>query len=316
MKKVLKIVGGICILLLIAAIAWLILRKDNIVSYETAVEECKTPNSHFYTWNGLQCHYEVIGTGTDTILMIHGFGGSHKNFEKVAELMKNEATMYLIDLPAFGLSQVPDLTMPNDEILGFYRSFLDESVTQLGIDSFDVWGNSLGGWLAWDFTARNQEHVASLVLLNAAGFGMENAKKTATGWMTSPLGKLFLKTGIPISKAKENAEGCMWDKTKVYEENVYNNYIMNNKEHTLSWMIKMAQSNVMPDTALLGKITCPTLIIWGNEDAIINVESAPHFKNNIQNSQLVVFEHCGHVPMIEEPEKTKEFWERFIEEIY
>lgn len=310
-KKIFKIVGVLFLFAIISIIVFLVFRKNNVVSYQTAVEQNKIANSHFYTWNGLQCHYTLSGNGKDTIVMIHGLGGSFNNFEKVVDLLKNDYTIYCFDLPAFGLSEVPNLKIDNNKILDFYRQFMDESFTQLQLNSFHIWGNSLGGWMAWDYSGRNIEHIKSLTLLNAAGFGMEKAKSKATAWMTNPIAKIFLKKGIPFSKAKENAERCFYDESKVKNKKVYVNYVMNNKENTLDWMIKMALSNVVPDTTLLTKITKPSLILWGEQDEIVSVENAYHFKKNLPNDTMVIINHCGHIPMIEYPEKTIEIWETF-----
>ncbi len=53
----------------------------------------------------------------------------------------------------------------------------------------------------------------------------------------------------------------------------------------------------------LHKITAPTLILWGKDDEIVNVEQASFAKEKIPNSQLHVFEQCGHMPNFEKPDE-------------
>lgn len=56
------------------------------------------------------------------------------------------------------------------------------------------------------------------------------------------------------------------------------------------------------------KIDIPTLIIifflGGEEDKVISVKNAYAFHKNIENSQLVILDGIGHMPIIEEPKTT------------
>ena len=49
----------------------------------------------------------------------------------------------------------------------------------------------------------------------------------------------------------------------------------------------------------LGEIKKPTLIIWGKQDGLLKLADGEQFKREIPGSELVVFDQCGHVPMVE-----------------
>lgn len=49
----------------------------------------------------------------------------------------------------------------------------------------------------------------------------------------------------------------------------------------------------------LGEIKKPTLIIWGKQDGLLPVANAYTFNKGIANSELVIFDACGHVPQFE-----------------
>jgi len=51
----------------------------------------------------------------------------------------------------------------------------------------------------------------------------------------------------------------------------------------------------------LHEVKCPTLIIWGKHDRLIDVSAVDVLEAQIKGSQAVVFDHLGHVPMIEDP---------------
>lgn len=309
MKK--KIAIGLALLLLLP-IAWLFLRKNNIVSLETARTSLQTQESQYFEWENISCHYTKMGNGPENVVLIHGFGGSHKNFDLFAPLLAEKYTVYAIDLPAFGLSEVPSLDLPDNEIIEMYRAYFDYTFSYLNLDTFHLLGNSLGGWMAWDYTSRNPQKVSSLCLLNSAGFGMAQAREAATSWMTGPLGGILFKKGIPLSISQSNAERCLWNPEKVNKDKVAANHIMNNKEGTFDWMMKMAQSTVLPDTTALANITCKTLVVWGDTDAIVSVANAPKFEAAIPGSKLLIYENCGHIPQIEYPEKLAQDWLAFV----
>jgi len=49
----------------------------------------------------------------------------------------------------------------------------------------------------------------------------------------------------------------------------------------------------------LGAIKQPTLIVWGKQDGLLPLADAERFDKEIPNSELVVFDRCGHAPQIE-----------------
>ena len=51
----------------------------------------------------------------------------------------------------------------------------------------------------------------------------------------------------------------------------------------------------------VAQLTVPTLIVWGEQDAMIPVASAREFQRLIPGSQLEVIAECGHLPALEKP---------------
>jgi pimeloyl-ACP methyl ester carboxylesterase len=63
----------------------------------------------------------------------------------------------------------------------------------------------------------------------------------------------------------------------------------------------MASTKEQFDESLIKKISCPTLIVWGKEDKIVNPKYAERFHQDIKGSQVIIFDSCVHVPMMERP---------------
>ncbi|MBY6064476.1 alpha/beta fold hydrolase [Pseudidiomarina sediminum] len=62
----------------------------------------------------------------------------------------------------------------------------------------------------------------------------------------------------------------------------------------------------------LSELQIPTLILWGAEDALIDVSSADVWHSAIQGSEMVVLEQVGHMPMLERPRQTADELQRFL----
>ena len=302
---------GILALILVPLVLFL-LRKDNTISREKAISLCQNKYSHFYEWNGLDIHYTEQGAGEETILMVHGFGGSHKNFESLSEILQQDYRVIAIDIPAFGLSEVPDLAMANEDLFPLYQSFIKDALTSLNIEKYHLIGNSLGGWISWDLATKQDTNLLSLTLLNSAGYGMDKVKEKVSGWMTGPISAFVFKKGVPYRFSQSNAERCMWDDTKLNEDKVRENYYMLNKEGTFPWMMKMVTGSQMPDTIAIRNISCPTLIIWGDHDEVVSVDNAARFEEDIKGSVKIVYKDCGHIPQVEYPEQVAKDWLSFV----
>src|SRR5262249_33883399 len=64
----------------------------------------------------------------------------------------------------------------------------------------------------------------------------------------------------------------------------------------------------------LEEIEVPTLIVWGRNDRVVPVPAALSYKRRIgDNAQLVIFDKCGHVPMIEHPVRFNRVVEEFLD---
>jgi pimeloyl-ACP methyl ester carboxylesterase len=163
-------------------------------------------------------------------------------------------------------------------------------------------GNSLGGMMAWDLTLHNKDKVKKLVLFNSAGYDMPEVIKTANAKMfQNPLLKLLLRNGIPEFLTKDGIERVFYNSNLYTEDRIRRVNDFWNREGNLNQILKMASSEKYLDQELIKNISCPTLIIWGKQDKIINPKYAERFHQDIKNSELIIYDSCGHVPMIEKP---------------
>lgn len=56
----------------------------------------------------------------------------------------------------------------------------------------------------------------------------------------------------------------------------------------------------------------PTLVLWGEQDNILNIENAYKFDEQLQDGQIQVISECGHVPHVEKSEETAALILKFL----
>jgi pimeloyl-ACP methyl ester carboxylesterase len=312
MKKALLIIFVI-VLLLPAAIIFL--RPDKILAKDEIKSKYAGEHSHFINWRGAEIHYEDEGNGFP-VIMIHGYGGSYRNFDKIAALLKDDFRVIRVDLPGFGLSDFPHIDEKNANLGQLYRDYMTFILDTLQLDSVCLMGNSMGGWMAWESAIENPERVKKLVLLCSAGYEMDKVSENAAslmkrGWLMETL---FLK-GMPEYMSWSGAKKCWYDDSRINPADVQINNDMWNREGNIHAAFLLAGSGQFPDTTRISKVGCPTLIVGGKEDEIIPSNHAYKFQRDIKNSRLVMYEKCGHVPMIENAEQLKQDFLEFIKSI-
>ncbi len=309
MKKFIFISFFIIIISTVIAIYQVWNRQSLIISKEIVKEKLKFPASHFIQWKGAEIHYTDEGEGIP-VLMIHGFGGAYTHFEDMARLMKDQYRIIRVDLPGFGLSEYPDGYDPKS-FTESYQDYLRYLLGVLQLDSLYVMGNSLGGLIAWNCAVQHPDKVKKLVLLSPAGYELDEVLSPGKILKHEWIQKIALK-GQPLWMTRSGLEEAFYKKDKVKDNVVERINLFTNREGVIPHMINVALTKDFPDTALIRNVQCPTLIIWGKEDAIIPIEHTEKFKRDIPGSQVVIFENSGHCPMMEDPEKTASQCLRFL----
>jgi pimeloyl-ACP methyl ester carboxylesterase len=304
-----KIIVGVIAALLAVFVFVVYFRPKQILSSNEIKAKYTLPSSHFVKWHNTELHYTDEGTGMP-VLMIHGFGGSHRNFNRINELLKDSFRVVRIDLPGFGMSDMPEGENLNPPAI--YRDYLNFLTDSLKIDSFYVMGNSMGGWVAWQMAVENPEKVKGLVLLGSAGYEMDKIKAKAVNWLRLPFVVTALERGMPKSASEDAAIRCWATDSLIDPVEVQANNDFWNREGNLQAAFKIANFNLVPDTAALLALNCPTLIVWGKEDEIVPSYHAEKFHRDIKNSTMIVYDPCGHVPQVEKAEQLHKDFLKFI----
>jgi pimeloyl-ACP methyl ester carboxylesterase len=269
-------------------------------------------SSRFLPLMGMEVHYRDEGNMNDSIpiILLHGMSSSLNTWDSLVILMKGEKRMISMDLPAFGL------TGPNPQnIYGtdYYESFLDSFLLKLNIKQCIIAGNSMGGGIAWNYTADHPEKINKLILINSAGFQGKKGKGSLGFTIASmPVINNLLLYITPTFLVRKSLETIFVDQSKITEKLITRFHDLTICEGNRRAALSIFKNRVNQNTDKINKINTPTLIIWGENDELISVDNAYLFQKGIKESKLEILKNTGHTPMEENPEKTAAIVKAFL----
>lgn len=248
-------------------------------------------------------------TAKPLLLLVHGFAGDKDNWSMIAPHLTRDYHVIAPDLPGFGENERnPDLAYD----LGAQTARLKQFADTLGLHRPHVGGNSMGGWIALRYAIDYPDALASLILLNNAGVNGANEsdlQKQAANEDYNPLVLAGLEdadrlVGMVVHKPPyipARLKPVLYADALKYRDQL----------DGIFWVIAN-EGRDFPLNDRLGEVKAPTLIIWGRHDRLLDVSCVPVLEAGIAGSQSHIFEHVGHVPMIEDPKATAAVMKDFL----
>ncbi|RZU38131.1 triacylglycerol lipase [Fluviicoccus keumensis] len=264
--------------------------------------------------DGINAAYSEGGPANGPkVLLIHGFSGSRDNWNRVAHQLTRKYHVYALDLPGHGDTAAPDTF---DFQLANQMEFTRKFVTTLGIEkNLHVAGHSMGGAIAALYAAMYFLEVRSLLLVDSAGVYANNGKSL----MSDPKQLTNLLVRKPGDLKVLLTKYAMYDPPLIPEE-VLEAQEKVQMDH-IKWHEKLMATLLeqmkwyTPDTFQLAvrSIEAPTLVVWGDKDAIIDVAAADELKKNLKRSESLILPNIGHTPILEADQIVSAAYLKFLE---
>ncbi len=261
-------------------------------------------------WAGLTSHSLKVGDiewtyseGGDkakpTVMLVHGLSGSRDNWNRVARYLTPYYHVIIPDLPAHGDTKVPaDYDPQVPSMVESLRRFTEAASINKNLN---VAGHSLGGAVASLYAAQYFYDVQSLLLVDSAGV----FKTAQSPYLKDPTLLRNLVVSKPgdfdnLMKIAMYYPPFIPSALKQEQEKVMIGQAANTRK-VIEQLIKM-YSFYTPETFALAAraIEAPTLIMWGQQDKIIDVNVVPELKGLIKNAEApVILPNVGHTPILE-----------------
>jgi pyruvate dehydrogenase E2 component (dihydrolipoamide acetyltransferase) len=261
-----------------------------VASYVTPAadedEEEQGPKYEFADTAAGSLRYAKRGSGEETVILIHGFGGDLDNWLFNIDALGEKATVYALDLPGHGQSAKKVDKPGLAALTGAVASFMDK----LGIGSAHLLGHSMGGAIAMQLAAEQPSKVKSLTLICSAGLGPEIGSYVEN--YVAAQGRKDLKPVL---------EQLFADKSLVSRQLV-EDVLKYKRLDGVEAVLKSLSAALFgggkqldqPGQKLAGKLP-PSLVIWGKEDQIIPAAHA----SNLPGAKVHVLEGAGHMVFME-----------------
>ena len=237
------------------------------------------------------------GTPSDApaVVLLHGFGSSLQTWDAWAQGLAATHRVVRIDWPGSGLSPPdPAHDYRDERSLQLLIALLDD----LGLKRVNLVGHSMGGRIAWTFAAKFPERTDKLVLVAPDGFasfgfeyGQPMAVPATLGLMRHVLPKPLLRMNLQAAYAQpESLSDAVTTR--------YHDLILAPGARQ-AMLDRLAQTVLQEPGPLLRQIRAPTLLVWGEADAMIPVSNASDYLQAITGSRLVSWPKVGHLPQEE-----------------
>jgi pimeloyl-ACP methyl ester carboxylesterase len=236
------------------------------------------------------CYYD-IGSGP-TLVLVHGLGGDADQWAYCFKDLSANHRVVALELLGFGRSDKPTITY---RVAGFVE-VLEGFLTALGIERASFLGHSLGGWIVATFALQFPDKVDKLILNDACGMDSGASK---------PPVDLNISTHENMRKMLES---MFYDNSVVTNELVDLAYSLHLERNDGPTIRRILETFSKPDEKLdhhISELKAPTLLLWGEEDALTPMAVARNFQRLIRGSRLEAIPECGHFPCLEKPDEFK-----------
>lgn len=271
--------------------------------------------------NGSSVAYTDHGEGEQTLLLIHGLGSYLPAWTMNIEEFSSRYRVIALDLPGYGKSS----KNAEKHTIPFFSETVIQLLNELNIERTAVVGHSMGGQIALYLAAHTPDRFEKLILAAPAGFERFSEQDyTAFRAMISAEG--IAGTAEPMIRQNmeanffrfpSEAEFMIEDRIKMKEQHDFDEYARAQAESIFAMLDE-------PVADLLPEIHQPTLVVFGNQDALIpnpylhpdlTVESvAKSGSEQLPNATLMFIDEAGHFVQFEQAEEFNRMVMEFLGE--
>jgi pimeloyl-ACP methyl ester carboxylesterase len=223
--------------------------------------------------NELTIHYNDNHHTGRCVVFLHGWGQNRTMMEPIEKQFEKDFRVINLDLPGFGVSDIPLKSWGVYEYTDFLKEFLDA----INVENPILIAHSFGARLAIIFASRYP--TRKLILTGAAGIKPKRTLGYHVRVRTYKMAKVvFMLPGL--NKHQETMR----------------RFFGSSDYRSISGVMRQSFVKIVNEdlTHLLALITCPTLLIWGEKDDATPLWMGKLMEKKIPDAGLVIFEDDDH----------------------
>jgi pimeloyl-ACP methyl ester carboxylesterase len=247
--------------------------------------------------HGIELEMLRRGAGPPVVLL-HGFDTIDRE-APFLDLLGRHAALLAPSAPGFGHSPRPRDFDTIYDLVHLYLALIDA----LPGDKMTLLGFSFGGWLAAEVAAACCHRIHKLILVDPVGIKISDRE-------TPDILDIF-------NRSPDEVRRRSWDDPDRFapDYNAMSDEALVVHARNREALCLYAWHPYMYNPQLprwLGRITAPTLVLWGASDRVVSPEYGRAYAGMIPGAQFELIEHAGHHPEIEQPAALVERVARFL----
>jgi proline iminopeptidase len=265
--------------------------------------------------NSTHIGYSISGSGAPLLICPVSWGVDGHRWTTLDKLAKN-FTLIRIDPRGTGMSG--DVQEKSEYGIPTLLSDIEQLRIHLGITQWNVMGQSAGGWTALEYALAYQSRVKNLIIVCSAPTGKFH--KGTFRDPAHPLNSEFNRISnevrsLPAAERVKAFNRAIYQldvqsaEAKTLIADIFAHAEFNAQRNQYFAMNELTRYNV---TEQLSAIAVPSLIIGGKHDAHVSPSWSEMMAKNIPNAQLVMMQHSGHFPWLDEPKLFFETVTQFL----
>lgn len=257
--------------------------------------------------HNLNIHYYQGGpTTAEPIVLLHGFAANKDNWLHFARFLTDHYRVIALDLPGFGDSDHP----AGSYDVGTQSERLADILETLELGPAHLLGNSMGGHIAALFAARHPERTRSLALFANAGIDAPNSSELFQRLRHDGVNPLVVRQPEDFQRLLE----FVFVEPPYLPESLKDHLArlaITNRAH-YERVFQQLVERYIPLEPELPKILAPTLLLWGEQDRVLDSSSIQVMGPLLKQSTTVLMPGVGHAPMLERPEESALHYRLFL----
>lgn len=263
-----------------------------------------SPKSSYLALHGASVYYEwypCTGRKKGTLCMVHGFFASTQSFMKLVPFFRKQYDVLLCDLPGFGRSSKHEAKAYSFRA---YSSIIVSLLDALRIKQAVLIGHSMGGQVALYTAWLHPERVEALVLLASSGY-LKQVKQLYRIASYLPYVSKYLSWYIHKPPIELLLKEAVYREKTLTKEMVHSYELPLKDMNFAKGLLQLTRQREGDlSSNQLQTITQQALVLTGEQDPLIPVETSKRLVKDLPNGSFVTLKKCGHLLAEEQPKQT------------
>jgi pimeloyl-ACP methyl ester carboxylesterase len=253
-------------------------------------------------------HYRKTGSGP-AVVLLHGFPEDGDLWDTVYPALSGQYTVIIPDTPGSGQSTL-DEKEPSIESLA---DCITDILNQENVDEIVLAGHSMGGYISMAFAELRRPWLKGLSMVHSSA-AADTVEKKETRRKSIEL----IRKGGREPFVKGMIPNLFSASYKDQNEDVLDRHFEKGLKLPAESMVAFYNAMInRPDrTSILKELNIPVQWIIGKEDGVIPMNSALQQSKLARVNFVSVYDNCGHMSMVEQPEKLANDLKEFISYCY